>query len=39
VRIGIDTGAYKHGVLTAVRLEGTERSFLQAGSSRIAPKD
>ena len=29
-RIGIDTGAYDSGRLTAVRLEGTERSFLTA---------
>lgn len=35
VRIGIDTGAYQHGILTAIRLEGTERSFLQAGSATI----
>ncbi len=29
-RIGIDTGAYKHGLLTALVLEGTERRLLQA---------
>jgi serine/threonine protein phosphatase 1 len=29
-RIGIDTGAYATGVLTAVRLHGTERKFIQA---------
>lgn len=29
-RIGIDTGAYKSGILTAVRIEDTEISFLQA---------
>lgn len=29
-RIGLDTGAYATGVLTAVRLEGTNRSALQA---------
>ena len=29
-RIGIDTGAYKTGVLTAVRLEGEDVCFLQA---------
>jgi len=29
-RIGIDTGVYFTGVLTAVRLHGTERKFLQA---------
>jgi len=30
-RIGVDTGAYRTGVLTAVRLEGAERSFLSVG--------
>lgn len=30
-RIGIDTGAYDSGVLTAVGLEGAERWFLQTG--------
>jgi serine/threonine protein phosphatase 1 len=29
-RIGIDTGAYRFGVLTALALEGEERRFLQA---------
>lgn len=29
-RIGIDTGAFCHGTLTAIGLEGTERWFLQA---------
>ncbi|HYG25737.1 MAG TPA: metallophosphoesterase family protein [Caulobacteraceae bacterium] len=29
-RIGIDTGAYATGVLTALRLDGTERKFLHA---------
>jgi serine/threonine protein phosphatase 1 len=29
-RIGVDTGVYFSGVLTAVRLHGTERRFLQA---------
>ena len=29
-RIGIDTGVYYSGVLTAVRLEGTDRQILQA---------
>lgn len=29
-RIGIDTGAYKHGVLTALVLEGDKRRILQA---------
>lgn len=34
-RIGIDTGAYKHGVLTALVLEGEQRRILQArGPSR-----
>jgi serine/threonine protein phosphatase 1 len=28
-RIGVDTGAYATGVLTAVRLEGAERTILQ----------
>lgn len=31
-RIGIDTGAYRSGVLTAMGLEGQERWFLQTGS-------
>lgn len=30
-RIGIDTGAYRTGVLTALGLEGTDRWFLQTG--------
>lgn len=38
VRIGIDTGAYKYGILTAVRLEGAERSFLQAGAPQAEVK-
>lgn len=29
-RIGVDTGAYASGVLTAVRLQGESRSFIQA---------
>lgn len=29
-RIGIDTGAYKTGILTAVRLEDADREFIQA---------
>jgi serine/threonine protein phosphatase 1 len=29
-RIGIDTGAFRSGVLTAIALEGSERRFLQA---------
>lgn len=32
-RIGIDTGAYKHGVLTALVLESDQRRFLQARSA------
>lgn len=32
-RIGIDTGAYKHGVLTALVLEGSVRRVLQAVDS------
>jgi serine/threonine protein phosphatase 1 len=28
-RIGIDTGAYRSGVLTCLRLEGSKRRFLQ----------
>jgi serine/threonine protein phosphatase 1 len=30
-RIGIDTGAYASGVLTALGLEGTDRWYLQTG--------
>jgi serine/threonine protein phosphatase 1 len=33
-RIGVDTGAYATGILTAVRLHGTDRSFI---SSRTRP--
>lgn len=33
-RIGVDTGAYYSGRLTAVRLWGNERSFVQAHGSR-----
>jgi serine/threonine protein phosphatase 1 len=33
-RLGIDTGAYATGVLTAVRLEGTERRLMQARARR-----
>jgi serine/threonine protein phosphatase 1 len=29
-RIGIDTGAYVHGTLTAIGIEGTDRWFIQA---------
>lgn len=32
-RIGIDTGAYRYGVLTAVVLEGAFRRFVAAGAS------
>lgn len=31
-RIGIDTGAYMTGVLTALVLEGTDRRFIQTGA-------
>ena len=31
-RIGLDTGAYRTGVLTAIGLDGTERWFLQTGA-------
>jgi serine/threonine protein phosphatase 1 len=31
-RIALDTGAYRSGCLTALRLEGVERSFIQARS-------
>ena len=31
-RIGVDTGAYATGVLTALRLEGEQRAFLQTGT-------
>ena len=31
-RVGIDTGAYRHGLLTALGLEGEDRWLLQAGS-------
>lgn len=34
-RIGIDTRAYESGVLTALRLEGTDREILQAVGSRM----
>ncbi|CAN5267198.1 metallophosphoesterase family protein [soil metagenome] len=36
-RIGVDTGAYATGVLTAVRLEGTGREILQARSGQVRP--
>lgn len=34
-RIGIDTGAYRTGVLTALGIEGTERWFLQTDSASV----
>lgn len=38
-RIGLDTGAYKSGLLTAIRIEGRERSYIKAhddgGSIRV----
>ena len=36
-RIGIDTKAYDSGVLTALRLEGSSRSILQATGKRRGP--
>jgi serine/threonine protein phosphatase 1 len=40
-RIGIDTGAYATGVLTALRLEGTSRRLIQTqrGSGALAVTD
>lgn len=35
-RIGIDTGAYLHGVLTALYLEGGKREVLQVGRTQTA---
>ena len=35
-RIGLDTGAYRSGVLTAMGLEGGERWFIQTGSGDAA---
>ena len=35
-RIGIDTGAFRTGVLTALALEGEERWFLQAQEGQTA---
>jgi len=32
-RIGVDTGAYRTGILTALVLEGEERRFLNAVAS------
>lgn len=37
-RIGIDTKAYETGVLTAIRLEGRERSLLQSVGQRRGPQ-
>ncbi len=34
-RIGIDTGAYRTGVLTALGIEGTERWFLQTDDAMV----
>lgn len=34
-RIGIDTGAFVHGTLTAIGLQGTERWFLQANDGTV----
>ena len=34
-RIGVDTGAYATGVLTALRLAGEERAILQSRASRL----
>lgn len=34
-RIGIDTGAYKHGVLTALVLEGEQRRIIQARGAPV----
>lgn len=42
-RIGIDTGGYLHGVLTALRLEGTAQGLIQArdvdGAVAVARRD
>jgi serine/threonine protein phosphatase 1 len=38
-RIGIDTGAFMSGVLTAVGLEGAERWYITAGDGDIQPGD
>jgi serine/threonine protein phosphatase 1 len=37
-RIGIDTGAYRSGVLTALVLEGERRDFLQTGMATATPE-
>jgi serine/threonine protein phosphatase 1 len=36
-RIGIDTGAFRSGVLTALVLEGDQRRVLQACASNSGP--
>jgi serine/threonine protein phosphatase 1 len=36
-RIGIDTGAYRTGILTAVAIDGTERWFLDTRQPVTAP--
>ncbi|WP_188817755.1 metallophosphoesterase [Novosphingobium indicum] len=38
-RIGIDTGAFVHGTLTAIGLEGTERWFLQARDHEVPAEE
>jgi serine/threonine protein phosphatase 1 len=35
-RLGVDTGAYATGVLTAVRLEGEDQRVMQAHAKRPA---
>jgi serine/threonine protein phosphatase 1 len=35
-RIGIDTGAYRTGILTALVIEGEERRYLQTGDTPVA---
>jgi len=35
-RIGVDTGAYRTGVLTALGVEGEERWLLQTGSEEVS---
>ena len=35
-RIGVDTGAYRTGVLTALGVEANERWFLQTGSTEVS---
>ena len=36
-RVGIDTGAYRSGVLTAFCADGSQRWFIQTGEETIAP--